>query len=411
MSRVKLSIIVPVYNVEKYLKKCLDSLINQTLAEIEIICVNDGSTDNSLNILQEYSQKDKRVKIINKENSGLGFARNVGIEHAQGDYIGFVDSDDWVSPEMYEKMYENAKKNDSDMVICQAYLFDDETHEIKDNEPIFNLDCFNENFNNRVFNHEETKDFLFNICVTAWNKIYKAQFLSDNKIKFFKISFEDNIFFTEAYLNAKRVSLVNEPLYYYRINRDGSIIKDGNKKFFDIIPMNELIESILIETNNYKTYENDFLIFKISSTISRFEQVDDVYKEEFFNLVKNDFQQKNLKPQDINNIHPSLLKKYDNIMSASYWQEYELLNEINRLKELHETQIQGYQEELHKQLKLNIKNKNKECSKKIKAQKKEYEKKIKVLKLINEEITSSNSWKITKPLREIKNIINKLNLH
>ena len=112
------SIIVPIYNVEKYLGRCLDSLLAQTLKNIEIIAVNDGSTDLSLKILKEYSIKDSRIKIINKPNGGVSSARNEGIQLASGEFIGFVDPDDWVDPEMYEDMVNHAKNEKADIVMC-----------------------------------------------------------------------------------------------------------------------------------------------------------------------------------------------------------------------------------------------------------------------------------------------------
>lgn len=112
---VKVSIIVPVYNVEKFLEKCLDSLVNQTLHDIEIICINDGSTDKSLEILKSFANKDKRITVIDKQNEGPSVARNVGLEKAQGEYIGFVDSDDWVDLDFYEKLYNSAINNGADI--------------------------------------------------------------------------------------------------------------------------------------------------------------------------------------------------------------------------------------------------------------------------------------------------------
>ena len=118
MENISLSIIVPVYNVENYLIRCLDSLVNQTLKEIEIICINDGSKDNSLNILEEYAKKDSRIIILNQENAGLSAARNAGMEIAKGEYIGFVDSDDWVDLDFFEKLYIAAKNNDCDIAVA-----------------------------------------------------------------------------------------------------------------------------------------------------------------------------------------------------------------------------------------------------------------------------------------------------
>ena len=117
------SVLIPVYNVEKYLSRCLDSLINQTLTDIEIICVNDGSTDGSLKILKQYQEKDNRIVIVDKKNGGLPSARNAGLDRARGQYVGFVDSDDYVEPSMFETLYKTAKKKNSEVVICGAQIF------------------------------------------------------------------------------------------------------------------------------------------------------------------------------------------------------------------------------------------------------------------------------------------------
>ena len=115
-SRVKVSVLVPIYNVEEFLPECLDSLVNQTLKDIEFICINDGSKDDSLKILKEYAKKDKRILIINKKNSGYGDSMNKGLEKAKGEYIGIVESDDFIDLDAFEKLYNIAKKNDADVV-------------------------------------------------------------------------------------------------------------------------------------------------------------------------------------------------------------------------------------------------------------------------------------------------------
>jgi glycosyltransferase involved in cell wall biosynthesis len=134
MNEIKVSVIIPVYNVEKYIKKSLESVMNQTLKEIEIICVNDGTKDNSRKIIEEYAQKDERIKIIDKENGGLSSARNAGMEIARGEYLGFVDSDDWIEETMYEKLYEKAKADESQMVICAVHKYDDKSKKIVDDD-------------------------------------------------------------------------------------------------------------------------------------------------------------------------------------------------------------------------------------------------------------------------------------
>ena len=147
-SNIKISIIIPVYNVDKYLKQCLDSVINQTLKNIEIICVNDGSTDNSSQILN-------RINVINQENAVQGAARNTGLTYAKGDYIGFVDSDDWVDITMFEKFYKNAKFHESDIVMGPILIVNESKEEFKDFS-YYNLNYFNEDFNNSVFNYKKT---------------------------------------------------------------------------------------------------------------------------------------------------------------------------------------------------------------------------------------------------------------
>ena len=120
----KVSVIIPVYNVEEYLRECLDSVVNQTLKEIEIICVDDGSTDSSLEILKEYAQKDNRITVIGTLNKNAGHARNIGISIARGKYLGFIDSDDYIEPTMYEELYAKSKKDDLSLVCCQYTVFD-----------------------------------------------------------------------------------------------------------------------------------------------------------------------------------------------------------------------------------------------------------------------------------------------
>ena len=133
MSKIKVSVIVPVFNVEEYLSTSLDSILNQTLKDIEIICINDGSTDASLDILENYAKKDARIKIISKKNEGQGIARNIGLDNAQGEFIAFVDSDDFIKEDMLEKSYKKSVSKNLDLVMYKVSSFDNETYEINDN--------------------------------------------------------------------------------------------------------------------------------------------------------------------------------------------------------------------------------------------------------------------------------------
>jgi glycosyltransferase involved in cell wall biosynthesis len=380
--KVDVSIVVPVYNVEDYLRQCLDSIINQTLKKLEIICVNDGSTDNSLRILEEYAKKDQRIKIINKKNAGLGSARNIGMANATGEYTGFVDSDDWVDLSMFEKLYKRAKSPKSDMVMCPIYIYDDIKHGSEYDLSYFNLDCFNDDFNDS-FDYSKTKKFFFKICVTAVNKIYRTKFLKDIDVKFPEgLIFEDNPFFYKTFLNAKKVSLIRDFLYFYRANRSDSIISKADQKYFDVVKIQNISREIFISNPKYNDLKINLLNYQIGSIFNRYNQVSEEYKKEFFELIKKDFHDINLDNNEFEKLIPDSKNKYENVINSGSYREFELLEEIKSLESVYHNQLR-----LHKQM--------------LEHQKQDYEQQIESKLQIINEISSSNSWKLTKPLRNL----------
>ncbi len=217
----KISIIVPVYNTEKFLEKCLNSLIKQTLKDIEIICINDGSIDNSLQILRKFANKDKRIQIINQTNSGLSIARNAGINKATGEYIGFVDSDDWVDLNFFEKLYVSAKKYNADIAVggikrVRSYKW---KYHLKIKKEAFTKD----------------KDKKFVLCDVpekcyVWNKIYKLSELQKQNINFEpNVYFEDRFFTAQVLVNLKTLVTAPDTYYNYWTNPN-SIVKTKSKK-------------------------------------------------------------------------------------------------------------------------------------------------------------------------------------
>jgi glycosyltransferase involved in cell wall biosynthesis len=331
MTDIKVSIIIPVYNVERYLKECLDSVINQTLKEIQIICVNDGSTDKSAEILEEYAQKDDRIEIYSKKNAGLGAARNTGLKYAIGEYIGFVDSDDWIDPTMYEKLYSKATELYLDMVMCPMHLFDENKNEINDNQPYFTLEYFNKEFDNKSFGYSETKDFFFDICVTAYNKIYRKEFLEKiNGIFQTDMIFEDNPFFYQTYLSTNRIGLIRDFLYYYRINRPQSILDNKKGHFDDLMRMYDLSQEILISDPNFQEYEN-FLIYKMVNLFERFFKVDKDSKKPFFELIKHDYQNNGLMLKYIDKMDLFQRVVYNDIINSKSDLEFEENEKKNRI--------------------------------------------------------------------------------
>lgn len=209
----KVSIIVPVYNVEQYLEECIESILNQTLEDIEIILVNDGSTDRSLEICERYQEKDNRIKLINKSNGGLSSARNEGIKVASGQYIGFVDSDDYIHTEMYEILFNNAIKYKSDIVISKFKKFSDEDYEYnaKDIIPI-NYKIENFNYKQSLYQLYTERNVEF---VIAWNKIYKKDLFNNLKFEEGRIC-EDEFMAHKILYKSKITTYVHIDLYYYR---------------------------------------------------------------------------------------------------------------------------------------------------------------------------------------------------
>ena len=216
MNNIKISVIIPVYNVENYLRQCLDSIINQTLKEIEIICINDGSTDSSKQILEEYALKDERIKIINQKNKGVSAARNTGIDAATGEYIGFVDSDDWVKLDAYEKLYNKITREDVDIVFSRYnYVFEDGRIEHNPNH-------FKELDEIKINSIDENLELL-KISPSIWTKIFKKSFILDNKIRFPEGVLAEDLFFIVQYLLKANgiVYLNNYFSYNYRIRDSG----------------------------------------------------------------------------------------------------------------------------------------------------------------------------------------------
>lgn len=280
---MKISVIIPVYNTEKYLEQCLESVLNQTLQDIEIICVDDGSTDNSLEILKTFAQKDKRIIILTQQNQGQSVARNKGIEIAKGEYIGFVDSDDWISSEMLEKMYANAEEFESDITMCSFTIFNEKTAETNTSDSYMSLDLFPNTFENRNFSFKETYDFIFRICVSPCNKIYKRDFIIKNNILFPEgLFFEDNVFFYKAFMQSERNSLIKKPFYTYRVGTGTSTVTSVDSRKLDFFKVFSQIEIFLKEMGYYDDLGEYFEKHKKNTLKYWYEKLSDKQvKEEY----------------------------------------------------------------------------------------------------------------------------------
>lgn len=253
--RIHVSIIMPVYNVEKYLRQCLDSLFSQTLQEIEIIAVNDGSTDNSLHILEEYQRNNRQImSIYTTENRGVSHARNYGMTKASGDYILFVDSDDFIELDMCEKLYSKAIADDNDIVICTRYNVYEDMH-----TGILKRDHIKLEHINSSFNLNEDKYELAHILPFPWDKLFKRELLSGMEFPL-NMRFEDLVFVYQVVVKAKNIGIVDEPLYNYRKTAQGGFLNTFSKQTLDIVKAFELVFDYM-NKNNYMEHYHDELEF------------------------------------------------------------------------------------------------------------------------------------------------------
>ena len=228
----KVSVIIPVYNVESYLPRSLDSVINQTLKDIEIICINDGSTDNSLDILKEYASKDKRIKIIDLAvNQGVANARNIGLENVKGEYVGFVDPDDYIDLNFYEELYKKAQETNADIVKCEFITIETDGSRKKS---ISN------------FRIQTISKFCFSNEYTS--AIYKSSLIFGNNITFPTdiIVGEDSVFLHKVVIKAKRINLISNVFYYY-VRRENSL----NTKLYSEKKIKDAIKAMEYRAENY----------------------------------------------------------------------------------------------------------------------------------------------------------------
>jgi len=255
----KISIIIPVYNVAEYLPKCLDSVLGQTLSDIEIICINDGSTDNSGDILQDYVVKDGRIKIINQKNQGLSAARNAGLKIVHSDYVMFVDSDDYIAPNMAEKLYKKMEEDKSDVVICSAecvnLLPQDASPDVVEWQSW--LQPWFDEYIKPTGVYDVPKTIKDEFISVVWNKLYKASIIKNYKIEFPLGLIEEDEYWLWAYMiHSKKYTFINERLYFY-VQRSGSIMttRNGNDRVLDILEIERRIYELVKEYALIEDYQ------------------------------------------------------------------------------------------------------------------------------------------------------------
>ena len=241
---IKLSIIAAVYNLEKYLPRCLDALVNQTLQEIEILCVNDGSTDSAPQIIEEYQKKyPDKIKVFHKENGGEFTTRNYGLERATGEYVTFVDTDDYVEPNWAEKLYNAAKENDADLAVCGFERIDLETNKVVATNMT--------NFGNTVKEINSQDDYLLFINPAPWNKVYKREKVKDLRFLPFR-GFNDTMFLASCYTRMKKIAFVSDVLYHYYLRYDSQIHTVNEQDVNNLKKYLLEVKQLYIKSNKYE---------------------------------------------------------------------------------------------------------------------------------------------------------------
>lgn len=278
---MQVSVIIPVYNAAKYLEQCLDSVCGQTFSDMEILCVNNGSTDESAQILQEYAEKDSRIRVINETHRNAGAARNTGMQYATGEYYLFLDADDFFEPAMVEALTETAAATGADVIVFGGYRYDTQKQEI------INVEYIRENYISSAceYTPQELKDCIFNFHTTyVWNKFFKASFIKENKIRFMECQRTNDMYFSfMALALAKKIYVLRQKFVYYRINNEKSLQGTNDRSPLDFYAAHAEVKRKLEELGLYEIYRLSFLNQFAGSCLYNLRSIseDSVYQKTF----------------------------------------------------------------------------------------------------------------------------------
>ena len=285
----KVSVVLPIYNVEQYLRECLDSVVKQTLKDIEIICVNDGSTDSSLQIIKEFAEKDARIKIIDKPNSGYGHSMNVGIDAATGEYLGIVEPDDFVSLNMFEELAAVADRVKADIVKADFYRFVTINNRV--NRTYYQLSKWGDFYNRMVDPEKELQ--VFKLIMNTWSGIYRLDFINKYHIRHNETpgaAFQDNGFWFQGFCLTHKVYFVDKAYYVNRRDNPNSSVKDKKKVYCANIEY-EFIKKFLNDNGLYDKFEMPFLMKLWHNCWFTYGRIGDEFKKEYASYIQQELKQ------------------------------------------------------------------------------------------------------------------------
>ena len=323
----KISIIIPVYNVEKYIRQSLESVVNQTLKDMEIIVVNDCTPDNSMQIVEEYASKDERFVIINQEkNQGQGVARNCALDVARGEYIMFLDPDDWFELDACEKAYNQISTNQNEMVFFNLYSWKERNGKIGKRElNTSRLRPFEEVKNNPHINLQELQTNWF---IGGWTcvQIYSTDFLNKNNIRYSEHRYaEDLAFITKAMIKSKDISILDMPLYNYRKRISSSLVYTDCYK--DVIETKKIAYKILEDFGCNKNLLNNFLLYEIGSNnmhFKKYSRANKKIRKDFYSRIKKRFEEISTSmPEEILK-KSNAYRDFELIVNCKSYEEYKI---------------------------------------------------------------------------------------
>jgi glycosyltransferase involved in cell wall biosynthesis len=316
----KVSIVVPIYGVEKYLNECVDSILNQTLRDIEVILVDDGSKDRCPEMVDEYAAKDPRVVAIHQPNGGYGRAVNHGIEVARGEYIGIIESDDWIEPTMYEKLYSSAKEYDTDITKCSFYIYNSQLKpEEQNREWIFH----SQNLHTAPDGVFTLKDYplIVGFHASIWANLYRADFIKQQKVvETRSASYQDFPFMIEAMCRANRLSVVKEPLVHYRMedSQDSSTKRNDARLLIMPDQCNEC-KRLLKQYGKHDALIEEFYFHAFLACNAFYQIIQKEYKHQFFTKYYSVFKELKKYPDfQFKYFNPIQEKECRKILKGSY---------------------------------------------------------------------------------------------
>ena len=287
-TEIELSVIIPVYNVAAYLPECIDSLIRWKAPYVEYLFVNDGSTDTSAEVIADYAKQDKRIRLINKENGGCASARNKGIEEAEGSYIGFVDSDDFLEETMFQKLFSRVIMGNYDLAYCGYSEYNEETEKSR---PVLN-DCLQEPYVEGTWRQDKVWLLAIKTRVAIWRCIYRKKMLMRAGIRFHEElkRFDDLPFRVEVLFTAKSAVCVPEYLYYYRLGRDGQDVACRDDRLFVHFPIFEGLDSF-VKSLGDKRLEDLLQVVKLHTHGYALSRIEKKYKKGYIRLARQQLDQ------------------------------------------------------------------------------------------------------------------------